>query len=196
MHFRNWVFSIWVFLDGYSSIERVEDVAGQERQSFPVQTGNIFRSRPACDAAGFWLNREMQPVQIGLAEATLLDLQQFRRLQLLEVGANATIGRPHVFCERNLSGEASVIAPRVFEQHRISELGADGNIRVRQNEIRDLSEAVTRRKIGTNDFNVALSEDVANVPLGLIFHHCHYTRPATYYPLLIHGLACGRRVRG
>jgi hypothetical protein len=34
--FPYWVLLIRVFLDGYSYIERAEEVAGQERQSFPV----------------------------------------------------------------------------------------------------------------------------------------------------------------
>jgi hypothetical protein len=43
----------------------------------PVKNGIHFRSGPAGLALMFWLNREMQTVQIRLAEAALRDLQQF-----------------------------------------------------------------------------------------------------------------------
>ena len=41
-----------------------------------------------------------------------------------------------------------------------------------ENEIRNLGEAVTRRKIGADNFDVALSlfEDVADVSLVRVFH--------------------------
>ena len=78
-YFKNafcyWVLFICVFSDGYSYIERPEEVAGHERHPFPVQTGNIFRSRPATRIAIFCLNGEMQAVEIGLPQSPLCDFQ-------------------------------------------------------------------------------------------------------------------------
>jgi len=135
----------------------------------------------------------VQPVQVGLPKAALLDLQQFGRLKLLEVGADAAIGGPHILGELDLPRKAGVIAPGVLKEHRIGELGADGDVLFGEDEIRDLGEAMTRREIGADDLNVALSEDVADVPAFCVLHArslyvaCKLTGCA--YPLLYGQLA-------
>jgi hypothetical protein len=157
-------------LDAYSSIERPEDVAAQERQLFPVRTGKYFRSRPAAVIALFGLNGQVQSVQIRFAQSSLCDLQQLCGLKLFEVGADAPVGGAHIVCELDLAGKAGVIVPCIFEQHGVRELGANGYVLFCKNEIWDLGEAVTRCKIGAHDFDIALFENVADVAFGTIIH--------------------------
>jgi hypothetical protein len=68
---------------------------------------------------------------------------------------------------------------------RIGKLSADRNVLFSENEIRNLSEAMTGREIGADYFDVALPKNIANVSFGLIFHTHHYTCRATRYSLLI-----------
>src|SRR5208282_725187 len=135
-----------------------------------VQTGKYFRSRPAALIAAFWLNSEVQPVEIGLTKAALLDLQQLGGLKLLEIGADAAVSGAHIFCKLDLAREAGVIVPCVFEKHGVGELGADGDVFLRENEIRDLGEAVARRGISADNFDVALFENIGDVARGAIVH--------------------------
>ena len=134
--------------------------AAPERLTLPFQSGKICRSGAASLCI---LDSEMQPVEVGLAEAPLFDLQQLHGFQLFEIRANAAFGCTHVLCEPNLSGKAGVVIPCVLEKHRVSELSADGDIFFGENEVRDLSEAMTGCKIGTNDFDIAFSENVADL---------------------------------
>ena len=69
----------------------------------PVQNGNRCRSRPE-NISGqdrrrwtvFGLNGEVQPVEVGLAEAALRDLQQVSRLKFFEIRSDAAVGGAHV----------------------------------------------------------------------------------------------------
>ena len=76
------------------------------------------------------------------------------------------------FSKLDLAWEARVVLPCVFEQHRVRELGADRDLLVGENEIRYLGEAVARREIGADDFDVAFFrfEDVADGSWRLIVH--------------------------
>jgi len=49
-------------------------------------------------------------------------------------------------------------------------LGTNRNCFVGQNKIRHLAEAVACCQVGTDDFNVAIFEDVANVARLCVFH--------------------------
>jgi hypothetical protein len=132
------------------------------------------------------LDGEMKPVKVRLSEAPLFDFEQLCRFKFFEVRADTALSRSHVLRECGLSWKAGVVVPGIFEQHGVREFSADRDIAVREDEIGHLGEAVTRREIGTDDFDVSFSQNVADVPLGLKFHHCHYTRRATRYPLVIH----------
>ena len=105
----------------------------------------------------------MQPVQVGLAEATLLDFQQLRRLKLLKVGPDAAIRGAHVLGQLDLPRKAGVVVPGVLEQHRIGELGANRDVLLGEDEVRDLGEAVARDRIGPDDLDVAFLENIADV---------------------------------
>lgn len=149
-----------VFLNAYSYIERPADFSAPERQPLPVKTGNIFRSRPA---GLIRLNGEMETIEVGLAETPLGDLQKLGRLKLFEIRAHAAIGSPHVVRKFDLSGEACVLVPGIFEEHRIGELSADRDVLLGEDEVRDLGEAMPSDGIGADDFDVALFDEIADV---------------------------------
>lgn len=90
----------------------------------------------------------------------------------LEIRADAALCGSHVFCQLGLAWKAGVITPRVFEKHGVRELGADRNVLLREDEIRNLSESVARRKIGADNFYVTLFllEDVADVAFRAVLH--------------------------
>ena len=132
------------------------------------------------------LNGEVEAVQVGLAEASLFDLQQLHFFKLLEVGADAALRGSHVLGEGELAGKARVVGPGVFEQHRVSEFGADGNLLVGENKIRHLREAVARGEVGADDLDVAVFENVADGPrLPDTPSMGHYTLRANRSRLLI-----------
>jgi len=97
----------------------------------------------------------MQAIQIGFAKSSLLYFQELLTFQFFEVCPDASVGGAHVGGQLDLSGKAGVVLPCVFEQHRIGELGADRDVGIRENEIWNLREAVTRGEIGTNYFDVS-----------------------------------------
>jgi hypothetical protein len=133
----------------------------------PFQNGNICRSVPASIRA---FDGEVKAVKIGLSKPSLFDLQQVYRLKFLEIRADTAFCGSHVLSEPDLAGKAGVVVPRVFEKHRVGELRANRNIFFGENEIWDLGEAVPRCKISTNNFDVSLSYDVADVTLGWELH--------------------------
>ena len=130
-------------------------MAGLDRPGLPVKTGKFCRSGMAIAMLSPFLNHHMQPVEIGLAQSALGDLEKVRALQLIEVGPYASLPCSHVAGKCLLTGIDGIIGPGVFEQHGIGELGANGQLLVGEDEIRDHRESVARRRIGTNDFDVA-----------------------------------------
>ena len=109
------------------------------------------------------LNGEVEAIQVGFAEASLFDLQQLHCFKLLEVGADAALRGSHILGECELAGEACVVVPGIFEQHRVSEFGADRNLLIGENKIRHLGEAVARGEVGADYLDVAVFENVGDV---------------------------------
>src|ERR1700731_5323900 len=109
-------------------------------------------------------------MQIGLSQAPPLDLKELRGLKFLEISPDGAIRCSHVFGELNLPRKARIIVPCVFKQHGVRELGADGYLFLGQNEIRHLSEAMARDGIGTHNLDVAVSQNIADVPDRSIVH--------------------------
>jgi hypothetical protein len=79
-------------------------------------------------------------------------------IKFVEVGADASLSCPHIFGELDLARESGAIVPCIFKKHRVCELGADGEFLLRENEIRNLREAVPRHGISTDDLDVALCQ--------------------------------------
>ena len=67
-------------------------------------------------------------------------------------------------------GEAGVVIPSVFEQHRVGEFGTYRDLLVGENEIRNLSEAVASGKIGADDLDIAVFENVADGSAARVLH--------------------------
>ena len=151
-------------------------VAALERQNLPVRAGETF-----CG-----LTVRCSRYRLVLPRPRCLISNSSACFKFFEIRADTALGGAHVLCERDLAREARVVVPGVFEKHRVSELGADGDVIFGEDKIRNLGEAVTRREIGTDDFDVAFFEDVADAvaPTGIPYTS-HYTWRATRYPLLI-----------
>ena len=124
--------------------------------------------------AALGADSEVEAVQVGLAKTTLGDLQEAAPLQLLQVCTDAAVGGAHVFRKLDLPWKAGVVVPGILEKHRVSELSPDRYIFVGEHEVGDLGEAVPGDGIGTDEFNIAFFEDVANAPW-LRVHGLHYT---------------------
>src|SRR5665213_2798707 len=112
----------------------------------------------------------MQAIKVRLAEATLLDFQEAHTLKLLEMGAYTSLARTHVVGELQLTGKAGIVAPRIFQEHRVSELRSNRNVLLGENEIRDLRKTVTCGEVSTDNLDVTIFENVADVALGCGFH--------------------------
>ena len=131
-----------------------------ERKPLPVQTGKICRSGKARAASStnlaLPLNCEVELVEASSPQPALGDFEKARVFELLLVGADAALGGAHVGSERLLSRKAIVLLTRILEKHRVVELGADAQILVGQDEVRDLSEAVQADQVRADDLDIAL----------------------------------------
>src|SRR5205807_4567679 len=97
----------------------------------------------------------MEPVEIRLAETALLDFEDARSLKLLQIGSDAALPCAHILGELQLPRKAGIVAPCVFQQHGIGELGSDRNVFLYEDEIRHLREAMKGDGIGSDDLDVA-----------------------------------------
>lgn len=103
----------------------------------------------------------MEFVQVRFPKSTLLDFKKAGALKLFEIRANTAHRSAHIIGEFDLSWEARVVAPCVLQEHGVGELCSDGEFLFCQNEIRNLREAMTRNRIGSNELDVSLFEEVA-----------------------------------
>jgi len=97
----------------------------------------------------------MQAIEVGLAKAPLGHFEEAGILQFFEVGSHTAFPCSHVVRELLLAGKAGVIRPGVFQKHGIGELGADTELLIGEDEVRDLGEAMERDGISTDDLDVA-----------------------------------------
>ena len=97
----------------------------------------------------------MQAVKVGPSKSPLCYFEEVRVFQLLQIRPDAALPCSDILCQLLLTGKTGVIAPGILQQHGVGELRADAQILVGQNEVGNLGEAVARRRIGTNDFDVA-----------------------------------------
>ena len=112
------------------------------------------------------MRREVQFVDVGLPLPTALDHQQALTLKRLEVRAHAAVGDAEVCGQALLPGEAIVVLPGVREQHGESHFVAAAELLRFEDEIWNLREALLRRGVRAAKDNIALFEDVADVPVG------------------------------
>jgi hypothetical protein len=143
--------------------------SGQERKRFPVKTGKYFRSGPA-SVRSLRFYSEVEPIEVGLSKSPLSYFEQVSRLKLIEVCSDAAVRGAHIICEFDLAGVTRVVVPGIFKKHRVGELGADGETLLCQNKIWNLGEAVARDRIGANNFNVSLLDNLADVSRRVELH--------------------------
>jgi hypothetical protein len=143
---------ICIYLNAYSYIEGPAKSAVPERKSLPVLTGKFCRSPPATRGL---IHSRKEPIEVGSAQAPLLDFEEACCLKFFEIGAYAALSCPHILREPQLAWKTVVVVPCVFEHHRISELRSDRQFRTCQHDIRHHGEAMERHRIGTDDFDVA-----------------------------------------
>src|SRR5262245_50134107 len=104
-----------------------------------------MKSRLRC----FATNNEVNGVEVGLALASARDLDEAAGLQLLDEAVDAADAHADRLRERVLAGEAEVVVPGVAQEQSVGGLGLDRDVRVLEDEIRDLSEAVQGNGIRT-----------------------------------------------
>jgi len=101
------------------------------------------------------LYSQVELVDAGLTEATLNDFEEAHILEFLLIRAYAALGKNLCLQLHLLPGKTVVLFARVFEKHRVVELGADTQVFVREEEVRHLREAVARDKVFAEDLDVA-----------------------------------------
>ena len=93
-------------------------------------------------AAGRFLDGQEKPIDIRLSKSALRDLEKAAGFEFLQIRADATLPRPHIFGQLRLPREAGVVSPGVFQKHGVGELGSDGQLFLGEDEVRHLREAM------------------------------------------------------
>lgn len=102
------------------------------------------------------LHHEVDGVVVGSPLSATFD---FDERAVLKFGDGATDGRhvgTHVFGQAFLSRKAQVVVPGIGQQERVDDLGVGRDLRVAQNKVRQLREAVTRDGIARVEPHVLL----------------------------------------
>src|SRR5262245_29392223 len=90
---------------------------------------------------------EVDGVEVGLALSAALDVDEAAVFQLGDGAADGGDVRAHVFSQSFLTREAEVVVPRVAEQECVRGLCVGGQIRIAEDEVGELREAVLRDRI-------------------------------------------------
>ena len=109
---------------------------------------------------------EIKLVDVGLPLASLLDHKQSGILQALDVAADGALVEPHILGELRLAGKAKVVLPCVGQEHGEGHFVARAEGLHFQKKVGDLGVALAGRRVGSPEDDVALFEDVADVPIG------------------------------
>ncbi len=80
--------------------------------------------------------------------------------------ANGALVEPHILGKFRLTGEAEVILPRVGQEHCEGHFVARADGLHFQKKVGDLGVSLTGRRVGSLEDDVALFEDVADMPVG------------------------------
>ena len=132
------------------------------------------------------LHDEVDDVEVGLSLSAALDLDETAVFELRDGPADGRDVRAHVLGEALLAGEAQIVVPGVAEEERVGGLGIGRKIRISQNEIRELREAVQRDWIGAIQPHVLL--DFLEIA-GDVLHLGIVARLLPYPPVINSGIA-------
>ena len=109
---------------------------------------------------------QIELVNVSLPLAPLLDHKQAAVLQGLDVAADGALVEPHILGELRLAGKAKVVLPCVGQEHGEGHFVAGAEGLQFQKKVGDLRVALAGRRVGSLEDDVALLEDVADVPIG------------------------------
>ena len=109
---------------------------------------------------------EIELVNVGFALSPLLDHKQAGVLQGLNMTAHSAFVQSHVFSKLGLPRKGEIVLPSVGEEHRERHLVPRAKGLHFQKKIGDLGEALLGRRVGSLKNDVALFEDIADVPVG------------------------------
>ena len=109
---------------------------------------------------------QIKLVDVGLPLAPLLDHKQSGILQGLDVAADGALVQPHILGELRLARKAKVVLPCVGQEHGEGHFVARAEGLHFQKKVGDLGVALAGRRVGSPEDDVALFEDVADVPIG------------------------------
>ena len=112
---------------------------------------------------GCFLHHVPEFIQVGPPLPPPSDLDESRHLQLFDELADTRLAHPHVGGQSLLSGKTVIVVPGVVEKHRVCDFGTKTQARIFENEIRDLREASAHDGIVCREFDIAFSDDVADV---------------------------------
>ena len=102
------------------------------------------------------LHYKVDCVEVGLALTASGYFDEGATLKLLDVAVHACNTHSNIFREPILAGKAKIVVPRVAQKEGVNGLGSDGDIRVTEDEVRNLSEALECDRIRTVYPHVAL----------------------------------------
>jgi hypothetical protein len=101
----------------------------------------------------------MNGINIGFAQSPALNSNESRFFQFTDEFGNTGSAHSHVFGQPLLPWKAGIIVPGVAQEHGVGHLGANGQIGVLENEIRDLGEAAPQHRIIGVELQVLLLDD-------------------------------------
>ena len=99
-------------------------------------------------------NYEIDRVKIRLPLSPSRDLDQRTTLKFLYEPVDARDAHRNILGETFLAGETKIVVPGVAEEQRVDSLRTDRNVRVAQNEIRNLREAMKRHRVDGVELHV------------------------------------------
>jgi hypothetical protein len=100
-------------------------------------------------------NHEIDRVKVRLPLSSSRDLDERTTLKFLYEPVDARNAHGNILGETFLAGETKIVVPGIAEEKRVDRLRADRNVRVAQNEIRNLREAMKRHRVDGVELHVA-----------------------------------------
>ena len=105
------------------------------------------------------LHLEMDGVKVRFPLSPALDRHQTGGFQFGDQLGDTRPGHAHVLRQPVLSRKTGIVVPGVAQKHGVGDLGANGDIRVFQDEIRDLGKTVLQHGIDRVQLQILLLED-------------------------------------
>ena len=110
------------------------------------------------------LDLKMNGVDVGLALPPTLDGDQAGFFQFRDQLRHPHPAHAHVFGQSVLTRKAGIIVPGVAQKQGIRDLGADGKIRLLQNEVRNLGKATPQNGIVRVELDGSFLEHFSDGP--------------------------------